>query len=120
MAHPLDDDREWILIEEAVDAFVKCYPVEFAAWKKSMAEDRAEMNEYGLVKEEHKELRQAEVRRTLSFPVFKNRINADDDCLFPVIQREAERMGYKFPKDDAFYRRFIDRFGHLFLAGTSW
>lgn len=96
----IDDSGEWAVVDLMVRAFEAHYPDGMRAWDKQL---KAERREYNLAFSG--DLKKSNFRNTLAFPVMRDRIYGDDDCLithleriFPDLLKTDSRHFYEFAK----------------------
>ena len=85
-------EAQWWLCDQAIKAFISKYPEHWMEFQESL---KINKSEYGLATKEHKELRSANWRHILSFPVIEDQEGNTIDSLKPVLDRIIPRLAHK-------------------------
>ena len=98
--HVWIEDGKWGMIDLAVEAFKRAYPAEMRKFVRQNKGMRTKFQESW-----DPVMRNIAWRNTLSFPIARNPLNEDDDCLLPILKRIMPEL----LKDDRTYREFCRR-----------
>lgn len=98
----LTEQQRWYFVDMAIKAFISQYPT---ACQEFFDMVKAERTKFGVA--EDKGMKQANQRRTMSFPVCRNPRNGDEDCLLPIIERYLPNFAHK---DSKYYAEFHKRY----------
>ena len=100
------NDGQWWMAEQAIRAFIAKYPKHWMMFQNDIKINRSE---YNLATKDNKELRQANWRNVLSFPVIEDH-EREIDSLKPVIDKIIPGLSHK---DSVNRKEFIKRFPFL-------
>ena len=85
-------EAQWQMCDWAIKAFISKYPEQWIEFQTML---KVSKSEYGLATKEHKELRSANWRHILSFPVIEDRNGDTIDSLKPVLDKIIPGLAHK-------------------------
>ena len=104
-------EQQWYLLDVAIGAFIKKYPIQWYEFQRMLSAERSSLNPYKLATKEHKEMRDANWRNVATFPTIEDKDGNVVDSLLPELQKIipglTTRYSVNFPKFIKKYTCFL-------------